>query len=368
MISKLKSLLYQGYIWNAAKLRTRVRWRGPVAMDFPRLFYGRDHIPGQDENACGGIIKVQDLQTAYPNHNRGANILYLVSSALPALAPDMVRYAKKYGAKLVLNQNGTAYPAWHGPGWERTNLPLRQVMGMADYVFYQSEFCKKAADLYLTPRDDLFEVLHNPVDTARFIPVKRKLGGHKLISAGTHNQLYRVKCAVETVGILKREIPDIHLTFAGQYYWHSNPDQARAELVEMVRKLDLDEHISIQGKYSQNEIVRLLQDHHIFLHTKYNDPCPRSVSEALACGLPVVHSCSGGVPELVSPNAGVGVAAPLDWLEIHVPAPQDLAKGIIRVFSDYEKYSTAARRQGVSKLDVLPWINRHKEIFQEMIS
>ena len=367
MISIFKSWIYGVYSWISAYLRTRVRWSRQVSRNFPNVFYGRDYIPRRDQNACGGIVKVQDLQDRFPNCNYGANILYLVSSALPAYATEMARYAKKYGAKLVVNQNGTAYPGWHGPGWEKTNQPMAQLIEMADYVFYQSNFCKLAADIHLVPRNNRFSILHNPVDTEIFIPRHDKLKGHRLISAGTHNQLYRVKSAVEAIRILTKYIEDIHLTFAGQYFWHPDQDRAREELMKLINDASLNDHISIQGKYAQSEIVGLLQEHHIFLHTKYNDPCPRSVVEALACGLPVVYSKSGGVPELVGQDAGVGIDAPIDWDKIHPPSPAKLAQAVIQVFSHYEKYSAAARKQGMENLDITPWLIQHEVIFQEMV-
>ena len=52
---------------------------------------------------------------------------------------------------------------------------------------------------------------------------------------------------------------------------------------------------------------------------------PTVVLEALASGLPVVYSASGGTPELVGDDAGVGVPAPLDWEQDHPPAPEALA-------------------------------------------
>ena len=367
IVSKFKSLLYQGTQFAVTYRRARSCWHGRVAYDQPKVYYGRDHIPGKDENACGGIIKAQDLQSVYPNRKDQPNILYLISSALPAYAATMVRQAKKHGAKIVLNQNGTAYPAWHGPGWEKTNRPMRKVLELADYVFYQSQFCKTAADLHLLERNDGFEILHNPVDCSTFVPSQYKPTGHRLISAGTHNQLYRVQCAIETAVILKRSIPDIQLTFAGRYHWRNSHAESMEELEALVESSGIAGSITVLGPYSQNEVVPLMQEHHVALHTKYNDPCPRLVTEALACGLPVVYSDSGGVPELVGRDAGIGVPAPLDWQDLHAPAPDQLAEAVVRVFEKYDAFSAAARRRSIEHLDVGPWLERHKQIFSEII-
>ena len=37
---------------------------------------------------------------------------------------------------------------------------------------------------------------------------------------------------------------------------------------------------------------------------KYKDPCPNSVIEAMSCGLPILYSNSGGLPELVNNGCG----------------------------------------------------------------
>lgn len=222
IVSNLKSLVHRFVQFADTYHRARSCWNGPVSYEEPKVYYGREHIPGKSENACGGIIKAQDLQSVYPNRKDQPNILYLISSALPAYAATMVRQAKRHGARIILNQNGTAYPAWHGSGWEKTNRPMRKVLELADYVFYQSQFCKAAADLHLIERNEGFEILHNPVDCSTFVPAGCRPSGHRLICAGTHNQLYRVRCAIETVTILKRTVPDIQLTFAGRYHWRNS--------------------------------------------------------------------------------------------------------------------------------------------------
>ena len=86
----------------------------PAASDV-RVWYGID-VPPIDQVAHGGIVKLQPLAAAFPSTAHGFNVLYLVSSRLPDMAPLLARAARARGAKVVVNQNGVAYAGWHGPG------------------------------------------------------------------------------------------------------------------------------------------------------------------------------------------------------------------------------------------------------------
>ena len=125
---------------------------------------------GQSQPDAGGIIhggrvKLIHLVQKYPEKKLLTNILYLVSSAVPKHAEVLIRYLKGKGAKLVWNQNGVAYPAWAGDDYEATNARLARLLHMADYVIYQSDFCRLSADRYLGVSNVPHKVLYNPVDT-----------------------------------------------------------------------------------------------------------------------------------------------------------------------------------------------------------
>ena len=104
----------------------------------------------------------------------------------------------------------------------------------------------------------------------------------------------------------------------------------------------------------------------ILLHTKYNDPCPAVVLEALASGLPVVYSASGGVPELVSADAGIGIPAELSWDKDLPPDPAAVARGVIDLSRELPERSRAARRRAVERFDVAPWVARHRTVFEQL--
>jgi glycosyltransferase involved in cell wall biosynthesis len=366
MSAALSKIMYRAWLIKMAMIEHR-RW-GRKAVDSNngiRVYYGQDHVPLSDELASGGIIKCQDLQKIFPNNPVNPNTLYLVSSALPAHLPVIVKVAKSAGAPIVLNQNGVAYPAWHGSGWEETNKYLAIAHSSADYIIYQSKFCQESAWRFLGKITTPFEVLYNPVDTINFSPasMKKEVVDPVMLIAGSHLYSYRVTLALDALKILCKDFPSAKLIIAGIFRWGDSEKSAEAEIRKYVSECNLNNKIVWIGKYSQSQAPDIFRSADILLHTTYNDSCPRLVVEAMACGLPVVYSSSGGVPELVGDKAGIGIPAPSDWNFEHPPTAHDLAEAVRIIIPDYLSFSKKARERAVDMFDLKPWIQRHKEIF-----
>jgi glycosyltransferase involved in cell wall biosynthesis len=369
-MNKVIDLLYGSLLRTLTWPRDRRRWKKPVSSLPARVFYGFDRLPAHEDPIQGGIVKLLDLNTLYPNHGSDANVLYLISSALPMNALRLVKYAREKGVKIVLNQNGLAYHGWYGEGWEKFNEPNVTVWRSCDYVFYQSQFCLESVRHFFGEAEIPGEVLHNAVDTSVFSPAKRDPapGELVLIIAGSHQTFYRVKVAMDTLALVIRNIPQARMIIAGRYMWKPDEQEALKEARLYARQAGLDSRVEFQGSYSQLQAARLLHQGHLLLHTKYNDPCPRLVVEALSCGLPVVYSATGGVPELVGDKAGIGVAGPLDWEMDHPPAPEDLAEAVLAIAGRRDTFSGEARRRAVMNFDVHAWLDRHRQIFQKLLA
>ncbi len=368
-LDRFKSFLHLAWLFTERVAKEKQRWRAVRKKGFneARVFFGYERIPSRSENSGGAIIKLQDLTDAFPNTVRDANLLYLVNSAMPVYAPVMVREAKRRGALFVLNQNGVAYAGWHGPGWERLNKSMRYLLRNADFVFYQSNFCKLSADKFLGTCQVPWKILYNPVDTRVFVPHTEKPSGMRILLAGSHQHFYRVKSAIEMMAYLLTCIPQAVLTIAGRYSWKKSNQECVSETRCFAESLGVGKNIVLKGPYSQKEAVELFQSHNVLLHTKYNDPCPRLAVEAMACGLPLIYSASGGVPELVGQDAGVGVEAPLDWEMDHPPNPKVLSEAVCRVLENLGQYGNAARKRAVEHFDVRDWIKAHEGVFQRLL-
>jgi len=358
---------YAKVLRQKSRLDSPRRWkkghvRGDVCVD-----YGYKHISEKGQVLSGGLVKVQDLKSRFPANRISPNLLYLVSSALPYDAEIQAKAAKKAGGIVVLNQNGVGYPGWHGPGWEKFNLPMKRIYALADFVVYQSEFCKQGAEKYLGPTQAPYSILHNPVDSQAFSPANSiPAGGPILLLAGTHQFKYRVEAAVETFALVLKNLPEARLRIAGQHTWTSQPEALRF-LQSCAEQKGIADKIELIPPYSQTDAPALMRGAHILLHTKYNDPCPRLVVEAMACGLPVVYSATGGMPELIGERGGLGVPGPDDYEKDHPPRADSLANGVEKIWADYPAFRKGARQQVLDHLDLEPWLKKHEELFGQLL-
>jgi len=323
-----------------------------------RVFYGHDRVPVPGEPVAGGTAKFQRLATRFPNHPTGFSLLYLGSTWLPRDLRPLLWHARRRRVPLVLNQNGIGYPGWAGAGTDAFNEPLRRVLGQAEHVLYQSEFCKRSADEWVSEPGGSWEILHNAVDVRHFTPAEHTpANGPIVLLGGDQYQAYRLELGLRTLAALRAEHPDAMLLVTGRLVGAVDP---------LVDRLGLDGRVEVLGRYSQADAPAIFRRAHVLLHTKVNDPCPSVVIEAMASGLPVVYPRSGGVPELVGDDAGIGVTHPDGFERDEPPEPDALAEAISRVLADRADYAAAARRRAVERFALEPWLDRHSELFAEL--
>jgi glycosyltransferase involved in cell wall biosynthesis len=338
----------------------------PVQDRKPRVFYGYDRISGRTEYADSGMVKAQLMQDQFPNSPDRFNVLYLVSSRIPYGAVQIASAARSKGVRLVWNQNGVGYPACY-KDWQAVNAPLRELLHAADHVFYQSEFCRLSADRFLGVRKGPWEVLYNPVDISIFTPTAPPDPGQLvMLLGGSQYQAYRVATAINVLAEVMRFRPEASLYVTGRLSWSDEAQAARMAL-NWARERGVQDRVSFLGPYNQSEAPTIFRRAHVLLHTKYNDPCPGAVIEAMACGVPVVYSASGGVPELVGKDAGIGISVDLNWDRDIPPDARAMAEAVLEVARHRKEFSHAARQRAEEKFDSRPWIQRHQEVFEDLL-
>jgi glycosyltransferase involved in cell wall biosynthesis len=174
-----------------------------------------------------------------------------------------------------------------------------------------------------------------------------------------------VAIALEVLAMVRRRHPEARLLISGQLRWNSERTP-RADFEGLAATLRVREAVDLLGPYVQTDAPAIYRRAHLLLHTKYNDPCPTVVVEAMASGLPVVFSESGGVPELVG-DAGVGVPTEISWDKDIPPDHEAMARAVESAFERRKVLGDVARKRAAERFDLRHWISRHEDVFRALV-
>jgi glycosyltransferase involved in cell wall biosynthesis len=191
-----------------------------------------------------------------------------------------------------------------------TRRPVRQALRGAAHVVAVSQALKETLASAGIAAERV-TVIPNGVDASVFRPSDREAARTALgvspdetvlFSAGT---LVREKGIEHLIAGLSRlgDRPDLRLYVAGAGPHH-------ASLEATADREGLTDRVTFLGHLDLEEMVRWYQAADLFVFASLREGCPNAVIEALACGLPVVSTDVGGVPDLVEPGRdGLLIAA-----------------------------------------------------------
>jgi glycosyltransferase involved in cell wall biosynthesis len=170
------------------------------------------------------------------------------------------------------------------------------------------------------------QVIYNGVEIEHFCrPVQIDLDGPlNLLQAGRVSEDKGVHTAVEAIGRLARDyqIRNVHLYVAG-----SGPAAYQASLQQIVQQYGIEEMVSFLGWLPRDAMPELMAKCQVLLlPTVHQEPFARVVLEAMASGLAVVGTLTGGTGELLQQDA--------TGLSFVTSDSEDLARQIRRLVLD----------------------------------
>jgi L-malate glycosyltransferase len=148
---------------------------------------------------------------------------------------------------------------------------------------------------------------------------------------------------------VKKEIPS-RLLLVGD-----GPDRSYTE--KLCRELGICNDVIFLGK--QAELVEIYSSADIFLMPSQSESFGLSALEAMACGLPVISSSVGGLPEL-QVHGATGFIAEMGDIDRMARYTIDL----LRDENKYAIFSEAARARAVNMFDsekIIPQYEQHYE-------
>lgn len=284
------------------------------------------------------------------------HVHYAIPHAISAFLAKQVMKTKK-DLKITTTLHGTDITL---VGLEPSFLPLVKFsIEESNGVTAVSKFLKeKTLTNYDIEKD--IEVIPNFVDTSIFKPLGHCIhkghiapkGEKILIHTSNFRPVKRVPDTIRIFDLVRKEVPS-KLLLVGD-----GPE--RSECERLCRQLNLCDEVKFLGK--QDGLVEILNSADLFLIPSQSESFGLAALEAMACGLPVISSSVGGLPELVKHNESGFIA--------EIGDVERMAKYAIDLLTNEKKYtlfSKNARERAVQQFDVSKVVPMYEKHYQNIL-
>ena len=266
-----------------------------------------------------------------------------------------LNFKKKFNLPYILTEHWTLFLSYKD---DFEKLPfyvinkMKKITSNAEFVFPVSKHL--AMSMQFKGLNGKYGVIPNVVDTERF--------GLKTESNREIKRILHVSTLV-----------DGHKNISGIYRVLKNISNSRQDFkliivsdgdIESAKKLQnaiglQEEFVEYHNTKTPDEIAKFYQNSDFFLLFSNYENLPVVISESLSCGLPVVSSNVGGIPEMIDNSGGLLVNPKKD---------QELELAINSMLDNLTNYSAKEIRKGaVLRYNKERVGNRYFEIYKEII-
>ena len=237
-------------------------------------------------------------------------------NTLPYFAPAWSR------APVLLYMNQLAREVW----WYEARLPVAAVGWLAEPVYLQAYRGCDAVTISRSSRDDLrrlglghsITVAPMAVETDRVRELGPKAREGRLLAIGRLTPSKRYDHAITALAHLRHAHPQASLTVVGE-------GRERGALLEVARQLGVGAAVTLAGRVSEAEKVRLLDEADLLVGTSAREGWGLTVTEAAARGTAaVVYDIPGFRDAVIDGRSGLVVR----------PHPSALAHAVSALLAD----------------------------------
>ena len=241
----------------------------------------------------------------------------------------------------------------------------RSLFPMTRFALEQSDGLTSVSRYLETRTREVFEttrsirVIPNFVDTKRFTPESRSClrehlaphGEYVLAHLSNFRSVKRAPDAVRVFTEVRAGLP-AKLLLIGD-------GQDKAQARHLARDLGVEKDVFFLGK--QDDVESLLASADLFLLPSEEEAFGLAALEAMACGVPVIATAVGGVPEVVEDGKNGFLLAPGDV--------QGMARAALDLLRDRQRHAEfrqAARRRAVEHFDANLIVPQYEAYYQEI--
>ncbi len=290
------------------------------------------------------------------------NVLLVLAGTRHLLA---LRDARRRGIRIVQRLDGINWV--HRIHWAGARYTLRAIYGnrnlslirtrLANHVIYQSQFVKHWWEDWYRPARVPSSVIINGVDLSRYTPQglhERPSGHYRLLvvegslAGGLSYGLFN---AASLASALSKKFR-IELMIVGHVDERTKHKLKNQNLFRL----------QFMDTVPREHIPWLMRSAHLLFSAEVNPPCPNSVIEALACGLPVVGFDTGSLSELVQGDAGRLVPYGANPWKLETPDISALAEAAVEVLDNQQRFRTSARERAETSFDVESMVDEYLNV------
>lgn len=194
-------------------------------------------------------------------------------------------------------------------------------------------------------------IIYNGTDTERFKPNRDKRSDDKfIITTGASRITARkgIKYLLQAMPKIIERYPKVYLKLMGD-------GNGKEDLEKLTADLELQNYVQFLGRIPREETHPYYQEASLFVMTSLNEGMSNAMLEALASGLPIITTQTGGAEELVKNG--------VNGFFVEMKNSKDLAEKIMRLLADpelCEKMASESRKIA----EKMSWKNVAEKYFE----
>jgi glycosyltransferase involved in cell wall biosynthesis len=260
------------------------------------------------------------------------------------------------GCKTVLHVHGAAFDEF----WARSARPARSLIRWAlhhaDRVIALSQGWRDRLRM-MAPRARV-RVVENAVEAPPGLGTMHPSGPRRFVLLARMDVWKGIDDLLDACALMASRGCPFRVTLAGP------PGSAgdEATLKQKTAQRGVERVVRYVGPVHGRAKWELLQSSHVYISPSHHEGMPISILEALACGLPVVATSVGAVPEVISHGR--------EGLFVPSRSPQKLAEAMAAIARDealWRRMSQSARAIAAERFSLLRFCDELVSLYDELL-
>lgn len=239
-----------------------------------------------------------------------------------ALAHECIMHGRTMGIPTVYTDHSLF--GFNNTAAIHLNKLMKFTMSDIQHVICVSHCSKENLVLRAMIDPQIVSVIPNAVDTTKFIPNPSAAPNinEKFTIVILSRLVYRkgIDLVVNVIPTICQRFPSVHFIIGGD-------GPKRIELEEMRERYSLQERVELLGSIPHAAVATILTRGHLFLNCSLTEAFCIAILEAVSCGLFVVSTRVGGVPEIL----------PSDMIEFAEPVAEDIIQVLTQTIPNVAK-------------------------------